>query len=283
MTLREPAASIVGIDAPTRDEAAGAVSRHASMTRRVVVTGAAGLIGSLLIPALRTRYTVVGIDRRGRFRPRRTGDLLYVESRRRHALERAFAGADTVVDLAANSDSDASWDEVYRNNIRATSNMFEAARAAGVRRVVFASSNHVVGLYERDPPYSDVVAGRYEGLDPTRLPRIGADAPLRPDGAYAVGKIAGEAAGRYYAEVHGVSTVCLRIGSVPRTGRPENIRDFSTFLSHDDLVGLVIASIEADVDFAVVYGVSRNSWRIWDLESAAAIGYEPHDDAEQWR
>jgi nucleoside-diphosphate-sugar epimerase len=75
-----------------------------------------------------------------------------------------------------------------------------------VRRVIFASSNHVVGLYERDPPYSAIVAGSYDGLDPAAIPLIRADAPIRPNGLYAVGKAFGEALARLYAEEHGLSS-----------------------------------------------------------------------------
>lgn len=244
--------------------------------RNVVVTGAAGLIGSILRRELAETYELAAFDRR------RADGVRRANMRSLRAARRAFRGADVVVDLAAGSDVDLSWRDAYRNNIRATLTALEAARLEGVERVVYASSNHVVGLYEQDEPYASIVAGG----DAVTDARLGVDAPLRPDGAYAVAKVLGEAAGRYYAEAHGLSVICLRIGTVNRTGRPENEREYATLLTHDDLVRLVRAAIEAppDVRFAVVYGISRNTRRFWDVDAAAAaIGYEPADDAERFR
>jgi len=175
---------------------------------------------------------------------------------------------------------------VKDNNLAAAIGTLEAARRAGVARVVLASSNHVTGLYERDEPYASVLAGRYEGLDPEAVPRLHAHSPIRPDGFYAVGKSGAEAAARYYAEEYGLSVICLRIGTVNRDDRPRNPREYATLLTHRDLVQLVRRCLEAphEVGFGVFYGVSRNTWRIWDIgEAAAVLGYEPLDDAESFR
>ena len=165
-------------------------------------------------------------------------------------------------------------------------NALEAARLAGVRRVVFASSNHVTGMVERDEPYASILAGAYDGLDPSSLLRVGVDDPVRPDGPYGIGKALGEAAARYYAEEYGLSVICLRIGTVNQANRPTNARHFSTLLTHRDLVELVRCCLEApeSLRFAVFYGVSGNTWRIWDIENAReTIGFEPRDNAESWR
>ena len=174
----------------------------------------------------------------------------------------------------------------FTATIAATYNAFEASRRSGVRRVIFASSNHVTGLYERDHPYSAIVSGAYEGLDPGQIPMLDAATAIRPDSLYGVGKAFGEALGRLYAEEHGLSVVCLRIGTVNAADRPRNPRHFATLLTHADLVRLVRAAIEApeSVRFAVVYGVSRNTWTFWDLDEAReTLGYVPEDDAESWR
>jgi nucleoside-diphosphate-sugar epimerase len=197
-----------------------------------------------------------------------------------------FRDQHVVIDLAADPRGGAPWEVVYRNNMRATYNAYEAARRAGVRRVVFASSNHVTGEYERDEPYASVVAGRYKGLDPRGLPMITSRHAVRPDSYYGVGKAFGEALGRFYAEEHGLSVICLRIGSVSAADRPSEPRDFATLLTHADLVRLVQSAIEApgEVGFAVVYGVSDNTWRFWDLDEARSLlGYAPRDNAESWR
>jgi Nucleoside-diphosphate-sugar epimerases len=202
------------------------------------------------------------------------------------AAQSAFAGVECVIDLAANSDADAPWETVRVNNLPATVNAFEAARLAGVKRIVFASSNHVIGMYERDEPYASVVAGRYHGLDPRTLPRLDETSPIRPDGPYAIGKAFGEAAARFYWEEHGISIICLRIGTVNRENRPTNARHFATLLTHRDLIQLVRLCVTAppSVGFAIVYGVSANTWRMWDIDrSRDLIGYAPSDNAEQWR
>lgn len=254
--------------------------RKRSRERTVLVTGAAGLVGQVLTRGLAGTRSVSAIDRR---RVRRSG-IKKVSMTDLPAVERAFRGHDVVLDLAS-ANWQEPWDVVHENNLPATWNAFEAARRAGVRRVVYASSNHVVGRYEEDEPYASILRGDYGDLRPEDVPRIGIDGPVRPDTPYGVGKAFGEAAARYHAERFGLSVICLRIGSLNWSGRPENPRHFSTLITHDDMVRLVEACIDAppEVGFAVVYGVSRNTWRIWDLEPGRAIGYEPQDDAEAWR
>ena len=250
--------------------------------RRVLVTGASGLVGGVLRRALSSEYSLSGLDRA----EVPELDCLVADATDLEAMRPAFEGIDTVIDLAANPASDLPWEAVRDNNIPCTYNALEAARLSGVRRLIFASSNHVTGMYELDHPYSAIVAGRYDGLDPRALPRLTADMPIRPDGPYGIGKAFGEAAGRFFADEHGLSVICLRIGTVNREGRPTMPRQFATLLSHRDLSQLVTRSIEASeaVRFAVFYGVSGNTWRFWDIEdSRRAVGYEPVDDAEQFR
>jgi nucleoside-diphosphate-sugar epimerase len=202
------------------------------------------------------------------------------------AFERAFDGCDAVVDLAGVPDPDTPWDVVHKNNIPAAMNTLEAARRHGVARVVYASSNHVTGRYERDEPYQRIVAGDYGSLDPVAFRRITTRDPIRPDGSYAVGKAFGEAAARYYADEHGLSAVCLRIGTFRDDGTPQAPRHFATLLTAADLVRLVVCALEApdSLRFGIYYGVSANTWRIWDLSDAQAeLGFEPQDDAERFR
>ncbi|HKS79254.1 MAG TPA: NAD(P)-dependent oxidoreductase [Gaiellaceae bacterium] len=247
----------------------------------LVITGAAGTIGRVLRAELAVSHSLRTIDQL----PAEGIDLA-ADVRRSERMQKAFAGASAVVELAANPSLRTSWEQVLANNLAAALGTLEAARRAGVPRVVVASSNHVTGMHERDEPYASVLAGRYEGLDPESLPRIRVDSPPRPDSFYAIGKCGAEAAARYYAEEYGMSAICLRIGTVNPENRPRNPREFATLLTHRDLAQLVRRCLEAPLDlgFAVFYGVSRNTWRIWDIEDAAAtIGYEPLDDAESFR
>jgi len=154
---------------------------------------------------------------------------------------------------------EAPWEEILSANIVTTYNVFEAARLAGVRRFVFGSSHHVVGFHRRD-----------------RV--VGTEAPVRPDTRYAVSKVFGEALGRLYADKHGLSVVCQRIG-VARP-RPPHERALWTWQSEGDYVRFTRCCLAApDIHFLVVYGVSRNTRRLWDT-AAERIGYEPRDDAE---
>ena len=181
-----------------------------------MITGAAGLLGTLLTRGLEGRYRVVGLDRARR----RPSNVRRVDMAKPRSLERLFEGADAVVDLAGLPDARTPWEDVWSNNLPATLNALEAARQAGARRFVFASSNHVTGMYEREPPYDAVVAGDYAGLDHASIPLIGTDWPVRPDGAYALGKLLGEAAARWHADEFGLSAICLRIGTVKAEDRP---------------------------------------------------------------
>jgi uronate dehydrogenase len=249
---------------------------------RVVITGARGLVGQVLGKTLACDYELAGVDARRRIG--RDGVVRADMAQLRHA-ERALDGADVVIDLAS-ANWQRPWEDVRDNNIPAAWNTLEAARRRGVRRVVYASSNHVTGLYERDDPYASIIAGNYEGLDPATVPRITTAMAVRPDGPYGVGKALGEAAARYYSEEHGLSVLCLRIGTLNRANRPLAARHFATLITHADMARLARCCIEAppELTFGVFYGVSANRWRIWDVEDARrAIGYEPRDDAEEWR
>lgn len=246
---------------------------------RLLVTGGAGLIGSVLRDRLADVYDLTATDRR------RAPGVKRVDVRRLGPATASMAAQDVVVDLAASA-ALPPWDDVLANNIPASYNTLEAARRAGVRRVIVASSNHVTGLYERDMPYSAIVAGDYDRLDPAAVPMITTAHPVRPDGPYGVGKVLTEAAARYYADEYGMSVICLRIGTCLDTDRPRRPRHFATLLSHADLVRLVRACVDAPeaVRFAVVYGVSANTWRFWDIADAEQLlGYRPLDDAERWR
>jgi nucleoside-diphosphate-sugar epimerase len=250
--------------------------------KRVLITGASGTIGSLLGRALADDYDLTGID----VRPATEMESVVADMTDAGAIKGAFANQDAVIDLAAASSADTPWDSVYKNNVVATYNALEAAREAGVKRLIFASSNHVTGMYETDAPYSSIVAGDYSGLDPSDIPMITTDMPIRPDGPYGIAKAFGEASGRYFSDNFELSVMCLRIGTLNRESRPSNPRQFATLLTHHDLVHLVDRCLSApdEVRFGTFYGVSNNQWRFWDVSNATeTVGYQPQDNAELWR
>lgn len=248
---------------------------------RVLVTGASGLIGGVLWDRLARDHALSGIDlRRDRSRGISRGDV-----GRPRSIAGAFRGIDAVIDLATGSAVDLPWDRV-ETDIEGRVNVLEAARLNNVRRYVFASSNHVTGMYERDQPYASIVNGEYEGLSPGSIPLIKTDWQIRPDSPYGTGKAFSEAAARYYAERYDMSCICLRIGTVRGDDRPKNDRHYATLLTHRDLARLVDCALRAPpaLAFGVYYGVSANTWRFWDIANAAEeLGYTPQDDAERFR
>lgn len=248
----------------------------------VAVVGAGGLVGRALTPLLAAEYDLRLLDRT----PDRTAGIKRLDARRVRALARAVHGCDAVVDLAAEADWHTPWARVYRSNIRLTVAVLEAARISGVRTVVHAGSNQVTAGYERDEPWASVLAGRLEGLDPQTLARIPVTTHPRPVTAYGAGKAFSEAACAWYAAEFGLTTTCLRIGSLLSPDRPRNSRHLSTWLSHRDLAGYVAGALERppDQSATTVWGVSANRWRIWDTcDSQRLCGYTPVDDAEAWR
>lgn len=260
---------------------------------KLLITGATGLIGTVLSRQLPQMgdYEISGIDARTMTRQSENEDNAIVrftlaDCHEYDAIETAFRDQDAVVHLAANAPVNTPWQDVLRNNIAATHNVYEAAKANGVRRIVFASSNHAVGNFELDAPYRDIVRGDYSSVQnsPSNIPIVDHNVPIRPDSDYGVSKVFGEATGRYYSEHFGLEVACLRIGTVNPQDRPPNIRGLATWLSHRDLAQLVHRSLQMPLKFEIFYGVSNNKWRFWDIRHAHdVIGYQPIDNAEKYR
>jgi uronate dehydrogenase len=231
---------------------------------RVLLTGAAGTIASVLREGLRSELQELRLSDRHRVEPVPGTSETFVRADLLDAEEvrRAADGVHAVVHLGGLAD-EASFDELVGPNVRGTFHIFDAARRAGVSRIVYASSNHTTGFY----PSGD------------RL--VGAE-PVRPDSLYGVTKVFGEALGRLYADKFGLEVIAVRIGSFE--ARPTEPRHLWTWLSHGDAVNLFKACLTADeVDFLTVYGASANTRTWWPLSKAAeAIGYKPKDDAEKF-
>jgi len=251
--------------------------------RRVLVTGAEGTIGTAVREHLAGRYELTALTLTPQEFPSHVADIADLD-----AIRPAFENVDAVVHLAASASLETSWDDVLHNNIVGTYNVFEAARQAGVSRVVFASSNHVVGMYELDG-----APGLYAPDDERSYDHM---AEIRPDSLYGVSKAYGEALGRMYMERHGLRVFCLRIGAVrahddptsptanplidlDAEGRRNRLR--SVWLSKRDCAELIARCLDVeDVSWAVVYGVSGNPRRFWDLSHPRELlGWEPQDSA----
>jgi len=232
------------------------------VTQRVLITGAAGNIGRALRAGLRGQYSLLRLLDAAPQEPAEAGEeIVTLDLNDRRASEAAMEGVDAVVHLAAIPHEE-NFDDILEGNITTTYSVFEAARRTGVRRVVFASSNHVIGFYARGET-------------------VGPDDPVRPDSFYGVSKAFGEVLGRLYADKYGLEVVCLRLGSFAE--RPTTLRQLSIWLSPRDCTQLVRCCLDAPaVRFKVVYGVSANTRNWWKDDAAGTLGYRPQDNAEEF-
>jgi NAD+ dependent glucose-6-phosphate dehydrogenase len=252
--------------------------------KSVLITGAGGRIGTILRRALSDAYDLSGIDRM----PVPDFGSTTVDLTDLEAMLPVFQGKEVVVHLAAEPrhTPDIGWDLLIPDNVIATANVFEAARRGGASRLIFFSSMHVNGLYERDQPYAAIAQGHYEWLDADQIPLVTHEQPVRPDGPYAVSKIFGEALGRYYAEEYGMTVICIRLGTVGRDDRPaDDPRSYVSWLSHRDLTHMVQRCIEVtDLGYEIFFAASGNTWKIYDTPRAwRLLDFQPQDNAEHYR
>ncbi|HJZ34459.1 MAG TPA: NAD(P)-dependent oxidoreductase [Hyphomicrobiaceae bacterium] len=231
--------------------------------KRVLLTGAAGDIGRRLrrllppiYPELRLSDSrkPVDLDPAETFVAAELGNLAEVEQ--------AVDGVDGIIHLGGHS-VEGSWETILNANIIGCRNLFEAARRKGVKRVVFASSNHAVGFYPR-------------------VERIGPDVTVRPDTRYGLSKAFGEALGALYADKYGLRVLCLRIGNLGE--QPLDQRRLAIWLSPEDLVALIRIGLEhPELEYEIFYGASLNERTWWDNSRAYAYGYRPSGKAEDFR
>ncbi len=247
--------------------------------KKALVTGGAGLIGSVLIDRLSDRYDFTSFDLKEAPGTRSVvGDLSELE-----VVEEAFAGHDAVVHLAADRNSEAEWESALKNNFISTYNVFEAAKRTGVKRVVFASSQHGTGGFYLDEPWKHIVDGNFDRLERGNYPLLDETCRIRPDGYYGTSKAYGEAIGSYYNDYHGLSSIHLRIGWVLSEDDPTfSSFSLSLWLSHRDMAQITRLSLDApdSLRYGVYYATSDNMWKIWDISRAKSeLGYEPEDAA----
>jgi uronate dehydrogenase len=236
--------------------------------KKVLITGAAGRIGQVMREGLKERYDLRLMYHRTVL-PAEEGEEVFVSSiTDLEKLEEVVDGVDAIVHMAGDPRVEAPWEAVLEANIKGVYCLYEAARRRGVRRIVFASTNHVTGFYEQEGIYT--TPGMVE----------------RPDSYYGASKAFGEDLGRYYVDAFGLEVLCLRIGSFqPDKAVVERASDriLSTWLSHRDCLQLVWRSIETtEVKFGIFYGISGNTRAYWDIQNARdLLGYDPEDNAER--
>jgi uronate dehydrogenase len=231
--------------------------------RRLLLTGAAGHLGRELRPRLKAYCDTLRLSHRRDFGPAGDGEEIVLAALEdKDQMLTLLKGVDGVVHMGGVS-TEQTWESILAGNIVGMVNLYEAARAHGVRRIVFASSNHVTGFYRQD-----------EVVSPTD--------PVRPDGFYGLSKAFGENLAQLYWDRHGIETVSLRIGS--SYAEPKDRRMLATWMSFDDTERLIVAALTAPVvGHSVIYGMSDNATTFWDNTSARHIGYRPRDSADVFR
>lgn len=226
--------------------------------KTVLITGAAGDVGTHLRRELAGRYKFVLSDLR-KIIPKKNEAFIRADISKTSDALKVTRGVDAVVHLGGYS-VEGPWAPILKANIVGCYNLFEAVRRNGVKRMLFATSNHAVGFYRRD-----------QSIDHRVYPK--------PDGRYGLSKVFGEALGSLYADKYGLEVFLIRIGNV--TPQPADKRRLSIWCSPRDLAQLVAIGIEhPEIKFEIVYGVSGNTRSWYDNSNAARLGYRPKDNAE---
>ncbi|HWE60522.1 MAG TPA: NAD(P)-dependent oxidoreductase [Chloroflexota bacterium] len=263
--------------------------------RNVLVTGAYGLIGNLVYARLAAQpeyYDVYGMVRgmqpservsKTSFCAIPAGKLRLADLTDFSAVRRAVAEMDVVVHMAADPNGRAGWESVCSNNIVGTHHLFEASRLAGVKRLIYASTNQVVFGYRKDEPYASLFAGRFDDLPAEMIRPIDHTQPARPLNEYACSKVYGEALAHMYAYAHGLSCICLCIGWVTSDDQIPHPNARMLWCSQRDIVQLVERCIYApdSLRFDVFFAQSDNLYNLVDISHARdVLGYTPEDRAE---
>jgi uronate dehydrogenase len=232
--------------------------------QRLLLTGAAGGLGKVLREKLRPLTHVLRLSDISEMAPARDAseEIVRVDLADKAAVDKLVEGVDAIVHFGGVS-VERPFEEVLGANISGVFHIYEAARRHGVKRVIFASSNHVIGFHKQD-----------QTLD--------AQCARRPDSYYGLSKSYGEDMASFYFDRYGIETVSIRIGS--SFDEPQNRRMLCTWLSYDDLVQIIERGLlTPDVGHTVVYGMSANPTSWWDNRYAAHLGYQPKDSSEPWR
>jgi len=233
------------------------------VVEKLLLTGAAGGLGRVLRESLRPYARTLRLSDIARMEPARAGEeVVACDLADKAAVDSLVRGCDAIVHLGGVS-VERPFEEILEGNIKGVFHIYEGARRHGVKRIVFASSNHVIGFH----PQGEM---------------IDADCARRPDGYYGLSKAYGEDLSRFYFDRYGIETACVRIGS--SFPEPKDRRMLVTWLSYRDLTELVRSCLFApQLGHTIVYGMSANRDKWWDNSKAAHLDFHPQDSSEPFR
>ena len=243
----------------------------------VGITGANGHIGTVLREGLQDLYKIKSFTLKATSFPSVVLDLSDEDR-----IKGSFLGLDAVIHLAADVNPNSSWESISNNNIEATYQVFEECRRSGVKRIVFASTNHVM--------HGNTILTTPETLDATKKNLMKLTDPSNPDSLYAISKLFGENLGKLYSQQYGLEFVGLRIGWTipeddPSVKRGISAEDYirAMFLSKRDCVQAFRCALEVPTQFVLGYAISNNDRKVFDLnETRQNLGYNPQDNAENY-
>lgn len=244
---------------------------------QVGITGANGVVGRVLMKGLGQEYQLKAFTRRPVDFP-----SAIVNFEQAAQVRGAFAGLEAIIHLAADPSPAAPWEEVREHNLEGMYQVCEECVRSGVKRLVFASTNHT--------QHGNTLLTTPETLDPRKQIRMKLSDPPNPDSLYAVSKLFGENIGKLYSQRHGLEFIGLRIGWIVSQNDPTIMRgtpaeDYlrAMFLSHRDCVQAHRRALEVEARYLLVYVVSDNGRRVFDLEETGrTLGFVPQDDAETY-
>jgi uronate dehydrogenase len=247
----------------TSDNNQSIVHSPTSKVKRLLLTGAAGGLGQVLRESLKPFAQTLRLsDIADLGVAKENEEIVSCDLADKAALDALVTGVDAIVHMGGIS-TEHSFEQILEANIKGVFHLYEGARRHGVKRIVFASSNHVIGFHKQD-----------ELLD--------ANCAKRPDGYYGLSKSFGEDLSRFYFDRYGIETACLRIGS--SFPEPKDRRMLITWLSYRDLTELIRCCLFApELGHTIAYGASDNRDKWWDNSAAAHLGFKPQDSSEPFR
>ena len=244
---------------------------------KIGITGAEGTIGSVLRKGLSKKYKIISFTLQ-------TQDFesVQIDLSNNNEIKGKFEGLDALIHLAADPRPEASWESVKKNNLEATYNVYNEVKNAGVKKIIFASTNHT--------QHGDTLLSTPETLDLKKNKILSLENNTNPDSLYAVSKLFGEDLGKYFSEQHKIKFIGLRIGWIVKgddptimCGTPSEDYLRSMYLSHHDCIQVFERALESSRNYLIAYAISNNSTKVFDLkETSRTLNFYPEDDSENY-